>query len=124
MLMVESAKRVVFKNCLGACEVDTERFKYFNKDFYYNMKDEQKCLESCFNNRMIAHFGEQRAKTTDGLQINFAILKHQYKQFEKMHPDMKKQGVFWSGEKEDNLDNIISKLREKSNNAQDKFNFN
>ena len=42
--MVESARRVVFKNCLGACEVNMERFTKFNKDFYYNMLDEQKCL--------------------------------------------------------------------------------
>ena len=57
-LLVEAARRVVFKNCLEACEVDMTRFKKFNKDFYYNMLDEQKCLQKCYNTRMVAHFGE------------------------------------------------------------------
>ena len=39
-LLVEAARRVVCENCLGDCEVDMNRFSYFNKDFYYNMKDE------------------------------------------------------------------------------------
>ena len=108
MLMAEAAKRVVFKNCLGACEVDMTRFKKFNRDFYYNMKDEQKCLQSCFNTRMIAHFGEERAKTTDGLQIDFKILMDQYHNFEKMHPDVKKTGFFWSGASEDRVETIVS----------------
>ena len=66
-ILVESARRVVFKNCLAACEVDMTRFNKFNRDFYYNMLDEQKCLQGCFNSRMVAHFGEERALTTDGL---------------------------------------------------------
>ena len=91
-----------------------ERFTKFNKDFYYNMLDEQKCLQKCFNTRMIAHFGEERAKTTDGLQINFAKLKREYHEFEKIHPDYAKTATFWSGAKEDQLDRIIDGLREKS----------
>ena len=74
-LMVTAAREVVFKNCMEACEVDMTRFKAFNKDWYYNMLSEQKCVQGCFNTRMIAHFGEQTAKTTDGLQIDFDYLK-------------------------------------------------
>ena len=43
-LLKEAARRVVFKNCLEVCEVDMTRFSKFNKDFYYNMLGEQKCL--------------------------------------------------------------------------------
>ena len=123
-LLVEASRRVVFKNCLAACEVDMDRFSKFNKDFYYNMLDEQKCLQTCFNTRMVAHFGEERAMATDGLQIDFASLKRGYHKFEKMHPDNRKIGTFWSGAHEDKIDSILEGLREKSqaaNEARDKY---
>ena len=120
---MEAARRVVFKNCLGACEVDMDRFKKFNKDFYYNMKSEQQCLQSCFNERMIQHFGEEKAKSTDGLQIDFALLKRQYSSYEMMNPDFKKTGTFWSGAKEDQIDGILAKIKTKSQAPTNKFDF-
>ena len=120
-LLVDAARRVVFKNCLGACEVDMDRFSKFNKDFYYNMLDEQKCLQTCFNTRMVAHFGEDRAKTTDGLQIDFAVLKNKYHEFEMIHPDNKKIGTFWSGAHEDKIDTILEGLRQKSAAARERY---
>ena len=64
-MFTEAAKRVVWKNCNKACEVDEDRYKNFNREFYYNMPNEQKCLQSCYNMRMIQHFGIERASTTD-----------------------------------------------------------
>ena len=43
-LYVESARRVVFKNCMEKCELDDESLPNFNKNFYYNMKEAQVCL--------------------------------------------------------------------------------
>ena len=122
-LLVEAAKRVVFKNCLEACEVDMARFSKFNRDFYYNMLDEQKCLQGCYNTRMAAHFGEETAKTTDGLQMDFGKLKREYHEYEKFHPDFRKTATYWSGAHESQLDSIIQNVKAKSQKAQDKFSF-
>ena len=35
-LYVESARRVVFKNCMEKCELAPEKVPNFNKNFYYN----------------------------------------------------------------------------------------
>ena len=57
-LYVESAKRVVFKNCMEKCELDDTSLPNFNKNFHYNMPEARACLQSCFNFRMEAHFGK------------------------------------------------------------------
>ena len=51
-LYVESARRVVFKNCMEKCELDNESLPNFNKKFYYEMEPARVCLQSCFNFRM------------------------------------------------------------------------
>jgi len=33
----ESARRVVFWNCMAACGLDEEKVPNFNRNFYYNM---------------------------------------------------------------------------------------
>ena len=35
-LYIESARRVVFKNCMEKCELDDATVPNFNKNFYYN----------------------------------------------------------------------------------------
>ena len=35
-LYIESARRVVFKNCMEKCELDDTSVPNFNKNFYYN----------------------------------------------------------------------------------------
>lgn len=35
----EAAKRVVFKNCMGVCELTNETLPNFNRNFYYNQPD-------------------------------------------------------------------------------------
>ena len=35
-LYIESARRVVFKNCMEKCELDNTSVPNFNKNFYYN----------------------------------------------------------------------------------------
>ena len=51
-LYVESARRVVFKNCMEKCELDNEKLPAFNKNFYYNMGEARACLQACYNFRM------------------------------------------------------------------------
>ena len=74
-LYVESAKRVVFKNCMEKCELDNTSLPNFNKNFHYNMVEARACLESCYNFRMTAHFGTAAAET-DGLQYDMDDLRH------------------------------------------------
>ena len=84
-LYVESARRVVFKNCMEKCELDNESLPNFNKKFYYSMDNARACLQSCFNVRMQAHFGPM-AKEIDGLQFDFDSLKHEYQRYEQWLP--------------------------------------
>ena len=56
-LYVESARRVVFKNCMEKCELDNETVPNFNRNFYYNQNEARACLQACYNFRMQAHFG-------------------------------------------------------------------
>ena len=43
-LYIESARRVVFKNCMEKCELDDTSLPNFNKNFYYNKEAAQVCL--------------------------------------------------------------------------------
>ena len=67
----DAAKRVVFKNCMAACEIEDERIPNFNKNFYFNQIEEQTCLQDCFNTRMDLHFGKTNARNHN-LHIDFA----------------------------------------------------
>ena len=42
--MKEAARRVVFSNCMNVCELDNKKLPNFNRNFYYNMKEERACL--------------------------------------------------------------------------------
>ena len=43
-LYVESARRVVFRNCMDKCELDDSTLPNFNKNFYYNQNEARACL--------------------------------------------------------------------------------
>ena len=43
-LYVESAKRVVFKNCMEKCDLDHAKLPNFNVNFHYNMPEARECL--------------------------------------------------------------------------------
>ena len=53
----ESARRVIFSNCMTACELDNKIVPNFGRNFYYNQNKEQVCLQECFNARIALHFG-------------------------------------------------------------------
>ena len=76
-LYLESAKRVVFRNCMNSLGLDDKMLPNFNRDFYYNKKPMQEALQECYNTRMTLHFGEKNADTHDML-IDFENLKRQY----------------------------------------------
>ena len=74
----DAAKRVVFRNCMTSCDLSDEQVPNFNANFYFNMVDEQKCLQQCFNTKMNLHFGETVAKK-EGLYLDFVTGKEKYK---------------------------------------------
>ena len=70
----DAAKRVVFRNCMTACDLTDEQVPNFNANFYFNMVDEQKCLQQCFNTKMNLHFGKTVA-ADKALYLDFAAGK-------------------------------------------------
>jgi hypothetical protein len=80
----EAARRVVFQNCMTACEIDPKTVPNFNKNFYYNQIHEQNDLQECYNTRMKLHFGSQAEK--EGMLLDFAAMKREYQRYEKWNP--------------------------------------
>ena len=122
-LYVESARRVVFKNCMGKCELDDESLPNFNKNFYYNMDEARACLQSCFNFRMQAHFGTQAAKQIDGLQFDFDKLKAEYQSYEHWHPANAQREKYMSGFAEGQVQDMVSRLKNKTQREAGRFDF-
>ena len=71
------------------------------------------CLQSCYNVRMQAHFG-QSAKEIDGLQFDFDALKHEYQRYEQWHPRTRHDEKQLSGFEESRVQDIVSRLKDKS----------
>ena len=113
-LYIESARRVVFKNCMEKCELDDATVPNFNKNFYYNQEAAQVCLQSCFNFRMQAHFGKQAAEELDGLQFDFAAMKREYQNYERWHPDNEIHDRYMQGYKEQQIQDMVQRLKAKT----------
>ena len=109
----ESARRVVFKNCMGVCELDDTTLPNFNKNFYYNQKEAQACLQDCVNTRTTAHFGETNAKKY-GLLMDFAVMKKEYQNYERWNPQANINSQYMRGVEEDNINKLVGVLRQKS----------
>ncbi len=60
---------------------------YMNRNFYYNMRKEQSCLQDCYNTRMKLHFGSL-AQSEDML-IDFNTMKRQFRELELINPTNK-----------------------------------
>ena len=60
-MYAEAAKRVVFQNCMEACNIEHQSMTNFNSKFYYTMHIERNCLGTCFNTKMDMHFGKRLA---------------------------------------------------------------
>ena len=101
-LYFEAARRVVFKNCMASCELTNEQIPNFNKNFYYNQKGEQACLQSCYNTRMELHFGEHNAKRYN-LFIDFEQMKAEYHNYEKWLPTNRIRDQYARGFEEKNI---------------------
>ncbi len=115
-LYVESARRVVFANCMEKCELDNTSLPNFNMNFYYNMGEARACLQSCFNTRMQAHFGPAALKT-DGLQFDFDRMKREYQNYERWHPNTAQSEKYMAGLKEAEVQDIVSRLKQKTQRA-------
>ena len=83
-LYKESARRVVFSNCMNTCELDKKSLPNFNRQFYYGMPQAQACLQDCYNTRMKLHFGSAAEK--EGMLLDFDAMKREYQRYENWHP--------------------------------------
>ena len=54
----ECAKRVLFYSCFSKCDLDDKPIRHFDSNWYYNMKEEQDCVQTCYNAKMMLHFGD------------------------------------------------------------------
>src|SRR4051794_14641336 len=68
----EAARRVIFDNCMKACEINDKSIPNFNKNFYYHQVNEQRWLEECYNTRMKLHFGSLAEK--EGMLLDVAAM--------------------------------------------------
>ena len=87
-IYLESAKRVVFRNCMEKLGLDDKSLTHFNRDFYYNKPELQEELATCVNVRMAMHFGTENA-IEKGIGLNFKAMFAEYQEYEQWHP-MKK----------------------------------
>ena len=78
----------MYKNCFAHCDLTDEQVPHFNKQFYYNMKEEKACLQDCINSRMILHLGEANAQKHDML-VDFDRMRRTYEQYEQFLPHNK-----------------------------------
>ena len=113
-MYVESARRVVYNNCMNKCELTDEDVPNWNKKFYYNQEGAQNCLQACFNNRMQLHFGEKAANSIDGLKLDFKYQMKQYQRYEVWHPDNVISERMDHGYAEDRVQSLANKLLEKT----------
>ena len=117
----ESAKRVVFKNCMSACEIEQNDLPNFNKNFYYNQIREQKCLQDCYNTRMMIHFGSSAKE--QGMWIDFNEMKQEYKRYERWNPKNRLQAEYLESFSEAQVKDITQSLLNKSKERFGKFDF-
>lgn len=111
-LYKEAARRVVFSNCMGVCELDNKQVPNFNRNFYYGMPAAQTCLQECFNTRMKLHFGSQAEK--EGLTLDFEALKEEYQRYERWNPKIRTLRDFASANSSEHIDNVTQHLLRKS----------
>ena len=121
-LYVESARRVVFRNCMEKCELEPTDVPNFNKNFYYNQPQASTCLTACFNHRMQAHFGKM-ATQVDGLQMDFDKMKAEYQRYEMWFPANQTAEKYMGGYQEDQVQGILNNLKDKTQKANSRFDF-
>ena len=63
---------------------------------------------------MQAHFGKQAAQGIDGLQFDFTVLKHEYRNYEKWHPKNGLADRYRQGYEEQQIHDMIGKLKTKT----------
>ena len=118
-LYKEAARRVVYENCLGACELTREDVPHFNAQFYFNQKDRQVCIQDCFNTRMQLHFGQAAVK--EGMLMDFEDMKNEYRNYERWNPRNKIYKKYISGHEEKEVADITAALINKTRNANSQF---
>ena len=116
----DAARRVVFHNCMSHCEVSNEELKNFNGQFYFAMDKERQCLGTCFNAKMLLHFGDEAAKK-DGLNMDFDKLKTEYQRLESWNPNMRVLRPYATGYAEQKVDTITQSLLEKTKRSQQRY---
>ena len=119
----EATRRVVFHNCMDECGLDNTKLKYFDSTFYYSMPEEQRCLQSCFNDRVALHLGV-KAALNHNLTLNFQDLKAQYQGYEEWNPNAQIMNKVIKMPTEEKISQMANNLLERSKQTRyGKFDF-
>lgn len=122
-LYVESARRVVFSNCMTSCGLDDKLVPNFNRAFYYGMPGAQHCLQDCYNTRMKLHFGSSQA-VEQGLLIDFKVLKDEYQHYENWNPQLRVAKDYSGSNDQNFVQSMTQELLDKSRKQRSgKFDF-
>jgi hypothetical protein len=121
-LYKEAARRVVFSNCMSACELDNKQVPNFNREFYYGQPQAQACLSNCFNTRMNLHFGATTVER-EGLGLNFDEMKKEYQRYENWHPLTRQIKGMSNEVSNDYVSSVAQSLIEKTKQSKGKFDF-
>ncbi len=121
-LYKESARRVVFSNCMDSCELDHKTVPNFNRAFYYGQPGAQACLQECYNTRMKLHFGSTAEK--EGMLLDFAAMKREYQRYENWHPMIRHYKEMAQPVTNEYISSVTSTLLQKTKTAGGKFDFN
>ena len=105
----EAARKVIFKNCMGTCDIDAETLPNFNSKFYYTMPGEQKCLQTCFNTKVNLHFGQKTAEK-ESLYVDFAAMKKEFQGMQQWNPHYNQQKLYEKGEEEGKIQEVTERL--------------
>ena len=113
----EAAKRVVFWRCMEHCEIDPTSMPNFNGKFYYTMHKEQNCLQTCFNAKMLLHFGATTCKEQN-LFMDFERMKKEYQAMENWNPHYKHAKKYMNGYDEEKVQSMTQTLLERTKRVQ------
>ena len=106
---------------MEGCDIPKEAISNFNRNFYYNQLSEQKCLSTCYNAKILLHFGNTTAQR-ENLYWDIAKSKRDYQTMENFNPNRRVYSQYEKGYGEDKVTDITERLLNKTKNSQRRFN--
>ena len=102
---------------------DRNEVKHFNKAFYTEHEKAAKCSFNCFNDRIIAHFGEEEAQEHD-LLYDWDHMTKSYEQLLAINPVHRYEQMMNKTRTEEEQERMMEKLEKQAKRLKrNKFDF-